>query len=908
MSLLYKDGNGEIVAIPSPHADKVKNATAGNFAGLNAAGNPTDSGKKPDDFLAQMPSIATASAELAEKIIQYVGNDTDDYKNGYFYKCVADGTAEPISYKWVQTDVQPDGGETQVQSDWEQTDTEAVDFIKNKPTLGTASAKDVATSGNASATQVVMGNDSRLTDARNAADVSAWAKAGTKPTYTASEVGLGNVVNTGDSATPVANGTTKFTTGGAYTELNKKVDKEEGKGLSSNDFTDDDKTAILNSPIPSTSTASPITDSADGMVQGLTIYGRSEVVDGEIKSVGDDGLTVTTANSDNTLTTSAEFTTALPLRGVSDTVRDKLICTADAKQVETVCGKVKLADLTWLSGYGGYYTNNTIGAQLAPTIADIVNAICSKYTTTSYSQSTNKTICGWSGGNCFLIKDDDYTIVSDFVASLGDAELIYELATPVITPLTTAEISAFRGLKTYDSTTNITITDEPDFEFDYLENTENGQAVADIQRELQGQIGEVKNATKPRVYAFYIDQNDSNPATCVHPYYNTKYGCDNLFYQNAYMDYEKDEFNYGSWENFIKEFFKPCMLAYDGHVDYYLDPDDYETKLDGGTSDIKDMTYNGNVMVQIKTLYFKRWTTGGKYYCIISDKKLDKSFKAFAHHDIKGNVLDYIYRAAYDGSYDGTRLRSISGIDYHNLNALTVNKIMSNATRQQEINFAKANNDTNEKGEGWNILHKAEWDLINDLLLLIGMSTNTQATFGNGNISSYKSMSDTGIIATGTMDKKGLFYGKNDNVSGVKVFGFEHPWGNIWKSYLGWILSANQHLVKMTPGNEDGSTATDYNLDGTGYVATGKSITANGYISAFDGADTGFLPTVASGSATTYMCDYVWQNTAIYFALVGGASDNGAQCGAFYTALNHSAAATRWHIGAALSYKPLARG
>lgn len=36
---------------------------------------------------------------------------------------------------------------------------------------------------------------------------------------------LSNVVNTGDSATPIENGTTKFTTGGAYTELNKKFDK-----------------------------------------------------------------------------------------------------------------------------------------------------------------------------------------------------------------------------------------------------------------------------------------------------------------------------------------------------------------------------------------------------------------------------------------------------------------------------------------------------------------------------------------------------------------------------------------------------------------------------------------------------------------------------------------------------------
>ena len=38
-----------------------------------------------------------------------------------------------------------------------------------------------------------------------------------------SNIGLGNVVNTGDSATPVSGGTTKFTTGGAYTELAKKV-------------------------------------------------------------------------------------------------------------------------------------------------------------------------------------------------------------------------------------------------------------------------------------------------------------------------------------------------------------------------------------------------------------------------------------------------------------------------------------------------------------------------------------------------------------------------------------------------------------------------------------------------------------------------------------------------------------
>ena len=104
--------------------------------------------------------------------------------------------------------------EAGVQSDWNEDDSAELDYIKNKPqnlvqdasyvhtdnnydatakgkvdALGTASSKNVPTSGNASTTEVVMGDDTRLTDARPASDVSAWAKASTKPTYTASEVG-----------------------------------------------------------------------------------------------------------------------------------------------------------------------------------------------------------------------------------------------------------------------------------------------------------------------------------------------------------------------------------------------------------------------------------------------------------------------------------------------------------------------------------------------------------------------------------------------------------------------------------------------------------------------------------------------------------------------------------------------
>lgn len=77
-----------------------------------------------------------------------------------------------------------------VQADWNQATDTASDYIKNKPTLGTAAALDVATSGNASTSQVVKGDDTRLTDSRNAADVSSWAKAANKPSYTGSEITL----------------------------------------------------------------------------------------------------------------------------------------------------------------------------------------------------------------------------------------------------------------------------------------------------------------------------------------------------------------------------------------------------------------------------------------------------------------------------------------------------------------------------------------------------------------------------------------------------------------------------------------------------------------------------------------------------------------------------------------------
>ena len=53
----------------------------------------------------------------------------------------------------------------------------------------------------------VSSTDPRLSDARPASDVSAWAKAATKPSYTKTDVGLGNVDNTSDANKPISTAT-----------------------------------------------------------------------------------------------------------------------------------------------------------------------------------------------------------------------------------------------------------------------------------------------------------------------------------------------------------------------------------------------------------------------------------------------------------------------------------------------------------------------------------------------------------------------------------------------------------------------------------------------------------------------------------------------------------------------------
>ena len=421
---------------------------------------------------------------------------------------------------------------------------------------------------------------------------------------------------------------------------------------------------------------------------------------------------------------------------------------------------------------------------------------------------------------------------------------------------------------------------------------ETGQAVKDAILQVAGAI----RGDKGVVYGFHVNGNESNPAAMV------TYLKDAVGMTPAKMNYTADYFDYGSWQD---AFFmpKPCMLKYDGTVDYYLDPDDYSKKEDGTASDVANTSYGGNAMMEWGQNGKKIWlkvvpdsdTSSGSVY--IADHQVDSTYHAWSFINNQGVLVDHFYTPIYNGGLVDSKLRSISGLDYTYLD--------SAMTASAEVTAAKANNPGSDVL--WNTEVYADIQLICFLLILIGKNMNTASAFGEGRRS--QSSTASNMLSTGTMDSKGLFWGSSSTSYGVKVFGMENFWGNQWRRYAGHICASGVEKVKLTYGTKDGSTATVYNTDGTGYLETGLTAhtgSNGGYCNKMRFSAYGMTGEAASGTSSTYYCDGLWFNdSTTTYASRGGSCHDGADVGAFCSHLAHSAGYTYWYIGASVSCKPL---
>lgn len=237
------------------------------------------------------------------------------------------------------------------------------------------------------------------------------------------------------------------------------------------------------------------------------------------------------------------------------------------------------------------------------------------------------------------------------------------------------------------------------------------------------------------------------------------------------------------------------------------------------------------------------------------------------------------------GSLEDSKLRSLSN-----------NQILVSKTGTVETNLALSNNITSDVI--WNTEVYSDRVLITLLTMLIGKTTDSQKTFGNGNMNGV-------VLSNGTMDKNGLFYGSNSDNKGVKIFGIENFWGNVWRRTAGCVF--NQTLrIKLTYDTTDGSSVVGYNSTGDAYISTENNSTIGGYIKELGFVNGGIYVKKVNGSETTYYTDYSYETTSNGYACFGGSNLNNKRVGIFAVCLGYRYDFSTSNFGTALSCKPMA--
>jgi hypothetical protein len=289
---------------------------------------------------------------------------------------------------------------------------------------------------------------------------------------------------------------------------------------------------------------------------------------------------------------------------------------------------------------------------------------------------------------------------------------------------------------------------------------------------------------------------------------------------------------------------------------------------------------NGDVCVEIPKFYYQVTDTADYRDFVISNGPLDGFLVAPRHAPCTDypNGLDKIYAGAYEASVE---YKSISGA-----------APLANLTR------AQFRSGFTSRGAGY---CQADWATQFEIQILYLIETahlNSQLVVGNGNVNS------SAAINTGGSDSVTGMTGCADKASqsiAVKYRGLENLWGNVYEWRDG--INFNEGLIYVCTNTSKYADDTATNYAQAGY----SKVQSDGYIS-----NTGFdselpwvqIPTAASGSATTYFCDYYYCSTNWRGACVGGVWGFGSDAGLFYLNSSNNSSGVNFRIGSRLLILP----
>jgi hypothetical protein len=388
----------------------------------------------------------------------------------------------------------------------------------------------------------------------------------------------------------------------------------------------------------------------------------------------------------------------------------------------------------------------------------------------------------------------------------------------------------------------------------------------------------------------------------------------------------------------VQSQYKGCV-ANGAAINYYLDPNDWSKKADGGNS-VLDGT-DGTVRVHIPKFYGKSGVEGTKRWVRMSTIKMDDTWI-----EIPEMLVD-----AYRSTVNQTGNKAVSVVNttaqFRGGGNRTANDtyLDTDAFRSDlgkpRTNISRANMRTYATNAGSEMLCYEYYKWIFYWAWVIEYATfNSQATYNaeltadgyhqgglgpgitdwNNNANGWSGYNGTyPITPCGYCNDIGNFTGIKELVIPetvvdesttvpTKTFkvprwrGFDNPFGDIWTNLDGIILertAANQPSSVYTTSNP--SAFGDDNTAKGKMTVAGKEIASDGYTKDFDlGSKGEIIPSVVGGSATTYMCDYHWCNaasTSLRTLIVGGSADDGGDAGLGYFSSYYGVGGVRSDVG-----------
>lgn len=336
------------------------------------------------------------------------------------------------------------GAEVNVQPDWSQTDTDADDYIKNKPTLGTAATKN---------------STNAVTDSTDLVESGAVATA-----------------LTGEDIANSATGTSITLTDSASARVHDlKIygRTESGHSVGESGLT--------------------VTACGKNIFNGQWLSGKT--IDNNT------GEIIDTSEPNRFVSVDIRVNPLITYYGYNDSTTEYFNVHCYDENLNWL-GSCK-ADLnnstfTTLANTAYIRLRNYVavarGTKWAIYISDLaINGQYIPYVSSSITITTALPLR--SNGD---VKDEiDFAdgVAITRIDSNGDV-----LATPVITPLSATEKAAFEAFKTFDGNTNVTATDDPSMSLLYIKNTDNGKALANVDNrikdtDISGKADKVSNAT-----------------------------------------------------------------------------------------------------------------------------------------------------------------------------------------------------------------------------------------------------------------------------------------------------------------------------------------------------------------------------------------------------------------------------